>query len=266
MIAQNYYAVVEYDGTEYAGFQIQVDRPTIQGELERALRRLTQEAVRVHGAGRTDAGVHAKGQVISFRAAWKHEPVDLQRAMNAVLPQDIAVRDLALAEEGFHARFSASSRMYIYRVWNRPVRSPLWARFAHHVPDALDVSAMVSAARYLLGEQDFRAFGQPPVGDSTVRMVHRVGWRAANEHGLLCFEIEANAFLRGMVRRIVGSLLQVGIGRWTVNEFADLLASRDIARCAAQAPACGLCLWRVRYENLRQTDDRDLRFTRPMEA
>jgi len=247
--APNYCATVEYDGTDYHGFQLQPNRATIQGELERALERITQQGVRVNGAGRTDAGVHARGQVISFQVSWRHPLGDLHRALNAVLPADVAIRDLAAADERFHARFSARSRTYVYTVYNNTVRSPLLARFAHHVPSPLNVEAMTEAAAELVGFHDMAAFGQPPTGTQTVRCVYQAGWRPGSRPGLIEFEIQANAFLRGMVRRIVGSLLQVGSGMLTRDEFVALLASRDLARCGVRAPACGLCLERVSYQD-----------------
>ncbi|NLG50432.1 MAG: tRNA pseudouridine(38-40) synthase TruA [Chloroflexi bacterium] len=257
MTTRNFRATVEYDGTAYHGFQIQVCHPTIQGELERALERVTREFVRVNGAGRTDAGVHARGQVISFRSSWSHDCSELQRAMNANLPGAIAVREVALAAEGFHARFSATSRSYIYRIYCSPVRSPLLDRFAHRLFQPVQIEAMEEAAEKLPGWHDLAAFGQPPSGENTVRLVHRATWRrVAADSGcfdkmpteLLQFEIEANAFLRGMVRRVVGTLVLVGIGALSVTEFNDILLSRDISRAGPPAPACGLCLKSVRYE------------------
>jgi len=259
VVLGNYRAVVEYDGTGYSGFQVQPDRPTIQGELERALWRITQEDVTVIGAGRTDAGVHARGQVISFRTAWRHDCETLQRAMNAVLPRDISLRELSPAEECFHARFSATSRVYVYSIYEGQVRAPLMERFAHHVAVPLDLEAMARVAACLEGEHDFAAFGQPPVGTNTVRVVYRARWDAggAKEGGgcvpspirLSRFEIRANAFLRGMVRRLVGTLLLVGSGLLTEDDFRGILASRDISRAGAPVPACGLCLWRVCYDD-----------------
>lgn len=253
----NYRAVVEYDGTEYSGFQIQVDQLTIQGELEKALRSVTQEVVRVHGAGRTDAGVHARGQVISFRTAWSHTQADLQRAMNAVLPSDIAVRDVAVADPRFHARFSANSRVYVYRLYMCEVRAPLLDRFARHVPQNLDVERMRQATEWLIGRHDFAAFGQPTSGDSTVRHIHRAAWSvgsgtpfgwSSRAISQLELEVEANGFLRGMIRRLVATLVLVGQGRLKVEDFADILASRDISRPGVLAPPCGLCFWHVRYD------------------
>jgi tRNA pseudouridine38-40 synthase len=252
----NYRATVEYDGTEYSGFQIQLEQLTIQGELEKALHRVSQEAVRVHGAGRTDAGVHARGQVISFEMAWTHTRADMQRAMNAVLPSDIAVRDVAAVDARFHARFSAKSRVYVYRIYTGRIRSPLLDRFAHHVPRELDIEAMRQATAQLIGRHDFAAFGQPTSGTSTVRHMHRASWSISGEGPFgvsgqpgsqLRLEVEANGFLRGMIRRLVATLILVGQDRLTVQGFGDILASRDISRPGVLAPPSGLCFWRVRY-------------------
>ncbi len=242
----DYRAVVEYDGTDYHGFQIQAGAPTIQEELERALARITGEETRVIGAGRTDAGVHATGQVIAFHATWRHSLEDLQRALNAVLPAAIVVKELADAPAGFHPRFSASSRVYRYAVLNQPWRSPLWARFAHHVATPLAVGAMNEAAATIIGRHDFVAFGQPPQGENSVRQVFRAEWR--RDDVWCCFYIEADAFLRGMVRSLVGTMLLVGQGRLSVSEFADILASGDRGRAAPPAPPCGLYLTEVKYE------------------
>lgn len=239
-------ATIEYDGTDYHGFQIQVGVPTIQGVLEQALRRLTQRETRVIGAGRTDAGVHASGQVIGFRAVWKHPLADLQRALNAVLPDDIGVLDLSEALAGFHPRFSAKGRRYRYVVFNRPVRSPLMARFTGHVSEPLDVEALGEAVPYVVGRHDFAAFGTPPNGGHTVRQVHWARWRRVDED-VLHFEVEANAFLRKMVRTLVGTMLEVGKGWRTPASLGAILVSRDRSQAAPPAPACGLCLIEVLY-------------------
>jgi len=245
----NYRAVLEYDGTAYAGFQVQAEEPTIQGTFETALAQLTGETVRITGAGRTDAGVHARGQVISFRCAWRHEVAELQRALNAVLPPDIAVRELALAADDFSARFSAQRRTYLYSIYQDAVRSPLRDRYAWHIAGELDTQAMQKAAEFLLGPIDCAAFGQDPRGgDSTRRWIYSARWQA--EAPLLRFELTADAFLRGMVRRIVGSLVQVGLGKLTVDAFDQVVQSRSPALAAPPAPAQGLCLWFVAYEDL----------------
>lgn len=250
MQARKYRATVEYDGTAYCGFQVQPERPSIQSAIEDALRELTGESVRVVGAGRTDAGVHAKGQVVSFETAWKHGADVLQRGLNAKLPLDIAVHDVQYADERFHARFSATGRTYLYTVYRAPVRLPLIGRYAHHVTRQLDSHAMVGATQCLLGTHDLSAFGQPPAGDNTVRTVKVARWwqpAGLPEGDLVVFEIQADAFLRGMVRRIVGTLLRVGAGDLRGEGFEAILSARDIALAAAPVPACGLCLWRVSY-------------------
>ncbi len=239
-------AVVEYDGTAYYGFQVQARGPTIQAALEQALAAVTQAEVRVVGAGRTDTGVHALGQVIHFDTGWTRPVEVLQRALNAVLPRDIAVRDLQVAPEGFHARFDARSRVYRYTIVNRPVRAPLWERFAWHVREPLDVDRMQIAAQGLVGTHDFAAFGHAMhAGASTVRTVYTLECRQAGD--VFTVEIEADAFLRQMVRRIVAGLVEVGRGRMAPEELAVIRASRDPTRIRTLARACGLCLIKVNY-------------------
>jgi len=238
-------ATVEYDGTDYYGFQWQADRPTVQGELERALAAITQEMIRITAAGRTDAGVHARGQVIAFHTQWRHPLADLERALNALLAKDVAVRELSLAEEGFHPRFSARSREYRYTIFNQPLRSPLARRFAYHYPYPLDVEAMDQAAGVLIGTHDFATFGQPPQGENTVRRVLRAG--CSQEGPFVYFDIEANAFLQRMVRSIVGTLLQVGSDKLSPQDFAGILHAAERSLAGPTAPPHGLCLMRVNY-------------------
>jgi tRNA pseudouridine38-40 synthase len=241
-------AIVEYDGTEYLGFQIQRNGRTIQGEIERSLARVTQHRTRVVGAGRTDTGVHAKGQVVHFTAQWRHSLADLHRALNAVLSPDVAVVELREALPGFHARYSASSREYVYTIYNAPVRSPISQRYACCYPRPLDADAMDRACSYLLGRHDFLPFGWPPRGENTVRTVYRARcWRAG---AFVYVELEADAFLRRMVRRIVGNLLLVGNGELPpgIPGFAGLLSLQHRRTPAVDAPAQGLCLVRVNYE------------------
>lgn len=254
MTERNYRMTVAYDGGAYSGFQIQADRPTIQGELEKALRALTGTPIRVHGAGRTDAGVHAQGQVVSFGAAWRHSLADLQRGMNALLPGDIAVREAAEAPERFHARFSATSREYLYKLYIASVREPLLDRYAHRLATRPDWAAMEQATALLVREDDFAAFGQAPNGENTIRAIHRAQWGVrqapwgCSSLEMAEFRIVANAFLRGMVRRIVGTLIDVGSGALTPNQFGEILQEREIRRASPPAPACGLTLWRVNYQ------------------
>jgi tRNA pseudouridine38-40 synthase len=238
-------AVVAYDGTDYGGFQRQANAPTVQAALEAALAQVTQEAITVLAAGRTDAGVHAAGQVIAFDTAWRHGLGDLQRALNAVLPADIAVLEIDEAAADFHPRYDARSRRYRYTLYNAPVRSPLDRLYSLHVAASLDVAAMQQAARSLVGEHDFAAFGRPPQGRETVRRVLTAEW--SREQDWLVFDIEANAFLYRMVRSIVGTLLQVGQGRMGEEGFAAVLASGDRSLAGPTAPPHGLCLMEVKY-------------------
>ncbi len=238
-------ATVAYDGTDYNGFQRQADVPTVQEALETALEAISQQQIRVLCAGRTDAGVHAIGQVIAFDISWRHTLEDLHRAFNALLPADVAVQSVAEAEPGFHPRFDAVARWYRYSIYNAPVRSPLVRRVSLHVPDVMDVDKMHEAAEVLVGEHDFATFGQPPQGHVTVRRVQRAGWIA--EPPWARFDIVGNAFLYHMVRSIVGTLLLVGKGRLSVDAFRDKLVAADRSESGPTAPSCGLCLLAVRY-------------------
>ncbi|PID86078.1 MAG: tRNA pseudouridine(38-40) synthase TruA [Chloroflexi bacterium] len=239
-------ALVEYDGTDYFGFQRQIaEQPTVQSELERVLRQIVREPVTITGSGRTDSGVHATGQVISFDSEWRHTVADLQRALNANLPADIAILQLDQAEPSFHPRFDARKRAYEYYVYNAAVRSPLRRRRSWHVAKPLDWERMNQAANCLIGIHDFATFGQPPQGTVTVREVFAAQWEKRNE--LLVFTMVANAFLYRMVRSIVGSLKMVGEGGWTVEMFEAALAACDRSRSGAAAPAQGLTLVSVTY-------------------
>ncbi|RMH01081.1 MAG: tRNA pseudouridine(38-40) synthase TruA [Chloroflexi bacterium] len=244
-----YRAIVEYDGTGYFGFQRQRDdQPTVQSRLEDVLTGLAGgEPVRVTGAGRTDSGVHALGQVICFELTWRHREEDLLRAMNANLPDDIAIKALIECSETFHPRFDARRRAYEYHVYNAAVRSPIRRLRSWHVARSLDVERMNEAAACLIGVHDFATFGQPPQGENSVREVFVAEWRREGE--MLVFFIEANAFLYRMVRSIVGSLKLVGEGSWTVADFEEAFRACDRARCGTVAPPHGLYLVSVCYED-----------------
>lgn len=242
---------MEYEGTNYYGFQIQAQRPTVQGALEKVLTGLGGgEPIRIRYAGRTDTGVHALGQVIAFHIRWRHELADLERACNARLPDDIAVRQMELVTDPlFHPRYSARARVYRYSVWTAAVRSPIRCRTAHHEPRALDLARMNEAAALLVGRHDFAAFGQPTHGEGTVRVVYAAQWRSYEDGGvpLVVFDIEANAFLRRMVRTITSTLLEVGKGIRPADNVAGILRAKERALVAQPAPARGLCLLEVKY-------------------
>jgi tRNA pseudouridine38-40 synthase len=239
-------AVIAYDGTDYHGFQRQSpDRePSIQGTLEGALSKIGQAGV-VLGAGRTDAGVHASGQVIAFDVNWRHGLEDLQRALNATLPADIAVLDLEQTADTFHPRYDAVSRAYRYSLWNARVRNPLTVRYALHVPQALDVDAMRRALAYTIGDHDFAAFGQPTVGESTTRSMIRSDVIA--DGATITIELQANGFLYRMVRRIVGTLIPIGRGEQPPEEFDRILKSIDPNQAGPAVAPNGLCLSAVNY-------------------
>jgi tRNA pseudouridine38-40 synthase len=240
-------ATVTYDGTDFVGFQWQPPENgrTVQGTLEQALVQVSRSATRVVGSGRTDRGVHARGQVVGFHTTWRHSLEDLHRALNAVLPADVAVLDLALAAPDWHPRFSALRRHYRYTVLNAPLRSPLDRRYAHQVSRPLDLEALQGAAQLLVGTHDFASFGQPTQGDSTVRQIFNAQWWQ-NGHCLF-FDVVGNAFLRGMVRSLVGTLLPIGMGAWPIERVEVILSARDRAAGPAPAPPCGLCLMQVEY-------------------
>jgi tRNA pseudouridine38-40 synthase len=241
-----YKATVEYDGTAYCGFQRQRGQSSIQQTLEKAIATVSQQQATVTGAGRTDSGVHAAGQVISFEAVWRHGEAALQRALNANLPADIAVLTLTEVEPSFHPRYAARRRAYRYTIYNGPVRSPLHRQTSWQVHRPLDVARMNEAAYSLVGTQDFATFGLPPKGENTVREVFRAEWQRAGT--LITFDVEANAFLYRMVRAIVGTLKLVGEGSWTVDEFTAALHACDRSRAGALAPAQGLVLLSVTYD------------------
>ncbi len=245
VLEHRYRAIVEYDGTDFLGYQIQATGRTVQGEIEKSLREATQTEIRIDGAGRTDTGVHATGQVIAFNATWRHSLEDFHRALNALLPADIVVRDLRESHPNFHPRFAALSRSYRYTIVNQPWPSVLHRRYAYHVREGLDLAAMSVAGRYLLGSHDFASFGKPPQGENRVREVTQVECSRAGS--FIFFDISANAFLYRMVRTIVGTLIQVGLGRLAAPQIQTILQARDLTRSAPPAPAHGLCLVRVVY-------------------
>ncbi|HEX8940489.1 MAG TPA: tRNA pseudouridine(38-40) synthase TruA [Candidatus Limnocylindrales bacterium] len=238
---RRYAARVEYDGTDFAGSQVQPGVRTVQGELEAALARITGGTrVRVDAAGRTDAGVHAAGQVIAFTDPRGRSAEELGRALDALLPADVAVHGLRRVPADFQPRYAARYREYRYTVWDGP-RSPLRERFALGVRVPLDTAAMARAGSVLEGRHDFSAFGA--TDRQPVRTVHRI--RVRRDGSLVTIDVAADAFLRQMVRRIVAVLLEVGQGRLDGETVAAALASRRPALGGATAPAKGLCLRRV---------------------
>lgn len=255
--------LVAYDGTDYFGFQYQANKPSIQAELEKALSKFCIYSGRVVGAGRTDSGVHARGQVIAVKIDWKHDLRAFVRAWNVHLPASIAVLAACDVAEDFHPRFSAFSRTYCYFVTNNLdasrqhlQRSPLTDRTSLYVPSPLDVAAMNDAAQRLLGVQDFAAFGQPTQGETTLRELLEAQWQVGTlaylgeqetRYRRVVFTITASGFLRHMVRNIVGTLLLVGSHRIEPGVVHKILISKERSASAAPAPPHGLVLEKVQY-------------------
>jgi tRNA pseudouridine38-40 synthase len=238
--------IVEYDGTDFAGWQRQTGQTTVQGCLEKAFLDMTGQEVIVRGAGRTDAGVHAEGQAASVEIASRIPNLGFLRGLNSHLPPEIAVLDVADMPTGFDARHHARGKIYRYQVWNHPVRSPKLARRTWHVYDPIDTDAMRRAATWLLGEHDFRAFRSSDCDrKNTVRILRRI--TVHREGALVTVEVEGTAFLRNMVRILAGTLVAVGKGKMPADHVATLLRNGDRTQAGMTAPACGLTLVRVIY-------------------
>lgn len=240
--------LVAYDGSNYHGFALQPGVATVGGALAGALERHLRHTVELTCAGRTDSGVHAWGQVVTFDARADADPVAIQRAVNRAVRPAIVVREAAVAAPGFDARRSATGRLYRYTVRNDPTADPFTATTAWHVAAPLDLPAMRLACDALHGEHDFSSFcRRPPVPDaSLVRIVRDARWHDLGE-GMLRFDIEASAFCHQMVRSIVGTLVDVGLGKRRAGQMTTIMRARDRAKAAQPAPPHGLCLWQVRY-------------------
>jgi tRNA pseudouridine38-40 synthase len=243
---RNVRMLVAYDGSRFFGWQRQDGFESIQETIEDAFESFLGASVVVHGAGRTDTGVHALGQVAHAHVDTRLDDERLTRALNAHLPHEIRVRALETCRPDFHARFDAVGKRYLYLVWRERDRSPFAVQRAHHVRDALDVGRMREAARHAVGRHDFAALasaGSPR--SSSVRTITSL--RLVVRRDRLAFVVQGDGFLYNMVRTLVGSLLDVGRGRTSPAEFAEILASRDRRRAGPTAPAAGLYLCRVRY-------------------
>ncbi|MFH1169192.1 MAG: tRNA pseudouridine(38-40) synthase TruA [Chloroflexota bacterium] len=238
---------VEYEGTRYCGSQLQADAPTIQGELEAALLKLTGERIRVSSASRTDAGVHARGQVVSFTATSALPFTTFISGLNYYLPDDIAVKAAARAGDKLDVRRSALSREYHYYILNSPTRSPISQRFCHRVSGRLDTGAMNRALSELIGRQDFASFmtGTGSAVKSTVRDMHHAG--IEQEVDRLTLKMVANSFLPHQVRNTVGAVIRVGLDKMSVEDFRAILQAKKPGLAGPTAPACGLCLMRINY-------------------
>ncbi len=251
-MTQNLKATVRYDGTGFAGWQVQPGLRTVQGELENALAQIASQPVRIHGAGRTDAGVHSIGQVVSFDAhPGRLDPDRLQRSLNSLLAPGTAVRDIEIVGPDFDARFSARARWYRYRVLSNPVPDPLRAGLVWQVREPLDGAAMARASEVVVGEHDFSSFCRRPkpgydgVERTLVRRVLEARWVAVDDEWH--FEIGASSFCHQMVRSLTGTLVDVGRGQIGAGRMAEILAAGDRNRAGIIAPPQGLVFIRVDY-------------------
>jgi tRNA pseudouridine38-40 synthase len=243
---RNLALTVEYDGTEFSGFAQQPGERTVQGELSEAIGRVVGHEVALVGAGRTDAGAHARGQVVNFQTDHRIPAGRLPIAVNKTIASDILVRGAREVPMEFSARFSALSRRYRYTILQRKARSPFVGRYEMLEAKPLDVERMNRAAQALIGEHEFTAFTLEPVGSRSFRRVI-FGASVTGASKLIRFDIEGTAFLRGMVRMITGALIEIGAGRRDEADLARMLDNAEAARATWVVPACGLCLMKVRY-------------------
>ncbi len=240
--------LLEYDGSRYHGFQLQKKLPTIQGEIEKALKKLTGDSIRVVTASRTDTGVHARGQIVSFRTRSSLAKRAFVSGLNYYLPDDIAARAAYRTGESFRVRSQAISREYKYYILNSPTRSPLWDGYSHLVRGELDIKAMNLAAKSLVGEHDLASFASN-LGVELKSTRRRIYKSEVNREGeMVIFNIIAGSFLPHQVRNTVGALIRVGSGRMTVNEFRSIMEARKIGLAGPAAPARGLFLVKVTYK------------------
>lgn len=250
----NYRFLIQYDGTDFHGWQVQENDRSIQGELERVIGMIADRDVGVIGSGRTDAGVHAEGQVANVHLPdGKFTPEKLKHAINGNLWRDIRIMKAEKAPDEFHSRFSAKQKTYVYRVVNAPVISPMWRRFAHHEARPLDVGRMNDAARLFLGQHDWTAFSAAKAdGESRVRNVTdftvESHWDDRAQGSMIEFRISAGGFLRYMVRSIVGTMLEVGRGEKDSDTIQTAIVTGDRDLAGKTAPANGLTLYRVDYD------------------
>ena len=238
---------LQYDGTQYHGWQRQKSDPTIQALLEDALKVMTNEPVTVHGSGRTDSGVHALHQVCHFNTRSRLDPDSLKKGLDSILPRDIHIKDARYVPSEFHARYSARSKTYEYRILNQPEPDIFSLRYLWHIQDPLNRSEMDQCLSLLLGEQDFSSFmSTGSATKSPVRNMLKAEMHEQEPH-LLTFHFEANGFLRHMVRNIVGSVVDVGRGKTGVGEFKKILKAKDRTAAGVKAPPQGLFLVEVKY-------------------
>ncbi len=236
-----------YDGTRYSGWQrLGGETETLQGRIEAVLTRLLEEPVEIAGSGRTDAGVHARGQVASFHTKKTMAPEKLMAQLNHYLPGDITVLKMEVADDRFHARYNAVKKVYRYQVWNAPLQNPMERRYRHHVPEPLDLKAMREAAALLLGTHDFSAFtSMKSKKKSAVRTLHEI--TIASKGAEMDITFIGDGFLHHMVRILTSTLLEVGAGRLELEQVTEVLSGKDRSKGSPLIPPQGLILWAVDY-------------------
>ena len=256
---RNIKLTIAYDGTDFNGWQAQPGQPTVQGTLGDVLEKLAQQRLMIHAAGRTDAGVHAAGQVVNFKTQSELAPEEFQRAFNALLPPSIRVNAAEEVGPDFHARWNALAKTYQYRIYRGRVAPPFVWRYVHHDPSDLNFDVMAKAARLLIGEHDFSTFAASTGSEeddrerTTVRTIYQSEWaRAGTSSGDASAEewvytVRGRSFLRHMVRKIVGTLVDVGRGKLALEDVPRLIAMRDRSKSGMTMPAQGLCLESVEY-------------------
>jgi tRNA pseudouridine38-40 synthase len=246
-VNRNFLLIIEYDGSAYHGWQRQASDRSIQQEIETALAAMTEQKITLFGSGRTDAGVHALGQAANFHCVTRLMPLELQNGLNSLLPDDIVIRECSVASADFHARYAAKSKVYRYTICNTPLPPAIGRQYGWWVRASLNLDAMRAALNMLIGVHDFKAFeGSGSPRQHTTRHVKRAELRVQDEDRIL-FEIEADGFLRYMVRNITGTLVMIGKGKLTPRQLESILFSRDRRSAGITAPPQGLCLLKVNY-------------------
>jgi tRNA pseudouridine38-40 synthase len=244
---RNIKLAIEYDGTNYHGWQIQPNAVSIQETIEDRLKKITQEEIRLIAAGRTDAGVHAIEQVANFFTKSQLDINNIQRGLNSLLTPDIIIKEISEAEQDFHARYSAKSKIYRYVILNQRFPSPLYRNFSWFIPFKLNIKEMKNAVQCLIGEHDFSSFKASRCNShNPIREVYGISLHKDTK-GFIIFEIEANAFLKQMVRNIVGTIADVGKGKIGVSKFEEILRAKDRKKAGITAPPQGLFLVKIKY-------------------
>ncbi|GEK91746.1 tRNA pseudouridine(38-40) synthase TruA [Alkalibacterium kapii] len=250
MTGSRYKARILYDGTHFSGFQIQPDQRTVQGELEKALTLLAKgEKIRIYGAGRTDSGVHASGQIVHFDFPFEIDPVGLMTGMNASTPSDLTILDLDRADDSFHARYMAKGKKYVYRVHNSRFQNPFFRHFSHHHRYPMNKSKVEEALKHLIGTHDFTSFASTHSDkEDKVRTIYKASVEVNEETNEWVFTFIGNGFLYNMIRILMGTLLQIADGRREPNTIEQIITKKDREAAGPTASPTGLCMEEVYYE------------------